>query len=129
MNKSFLLSLGFVFAMGNMGSFAAHCPDPQTTSLKWGEVPAPWVINPYSQRPQGDDYTQFLRANIIVAGNGRGVICTYQNSGGIYSIWWSVLTKVPARVDYNWIDTLGGFVCTQGIDECQFSVAAPNPQY
>jgi hypothetical protein len=122
MKKYQILALGLALISLGTG-YATQCPDPQTTSLKWGEIPLPWLLNPYSQRPQGDDYTQFIRANILVAGYGRGVTCTYRNSAGKYSIWWPVLTKIPARIDYNWIDTLGGFVCTQGIDECQFSVA------
>lgn len=129
MNKYPIFIAGLVFALGSLGCYATHCPDPQTTSLKWGEVPAPWVVNPYSQRPQGDDNTLFIRANIIVAGYGRGVTCTYRNSGGDYSIWWPVLTKMPSRVDYRWIDTLGGFVCTQGLEACEFSVAAVNPEH
>lgn len=100
------------------------CPDPDTSSLQWGEIPAPWVINPYSaNQPQGEVGTRFVRANILVAGLGRGVMCTYRNSVGDYSIWWQVLVKIPARVDYNWIDTQGGFVCTQGLAACQFYVA------
>lgn len=126
MNKYCFFSLGMVLALGSFSGFATNCPDPQTTSLKWGEVPAPWMINPYSQRPQGDDNTRFVRANILVAGYGRGVTCTYRNSAGEYSIWWPILTKIPSRMDYNWIDSLGGFICTQGIGECQFSVAASN---
>ncbi|MGC1183277.1 DUF3757 domain-containing protein [Legionella sp.] len=115
-----------MFAIAGGVSYATHCPDAQTTSLQWGEVPSPWIVSPYSSQPQGDDNTRFIRANILVAGYGRGVTCTYQNSAGIYTIWWSVLTKIPSRMDYHWIDTLGGFVCTQGVEECQFSVAVSN---
>ena len=99
------------------------CPDPQTTSLKWGEPPKPWLVDPFSpNRPQGEDNTQFIRANIMVAGIGRGVVCSYKNSIGLYSIWWPVRVKVPAREDYRWIDTVGGFVCTESLSSCQFSV-------
>lgn len=106
------------------GSHATNCPDPETTSLKWGVPPPPWVVNPYSAHdPQGEDNTHFVKSNILVAGYGQGVTCTYKISIGEYSIWWPILTKIPARSDYNWIDTLGGFVCTRGILQCQFSVA------
>lgn len=111
----------------SMAAQATICPDPNTTSLQWGEPPAPWAENPFSpNKPQGEEGTKFVRANILVAKYGRGVTCTYKNSVGEYSIWWQVLTKIPARTDNNWIDTLGGFVCTQGLSECQFYVAAGN---
>ncbi|ARB90811.1 DUF3757 domain-containing protein [Legionella longbeachae] len=97
------------------------CPDPKTTSLQWGVPPEPWVVNPVSpHRPQGDVNTSFVRANILVAGYGRGVVCTYRNSIGEYSIWWPTLTKIPSRLDYHWIETLAGFVCFQGLEQCQF---------
>lgn len=106
-------------------SYASICPDPNTTSLQWGVPPEPWVENPYSPHsPQGEENTRFVRSNILVAGYGHGVTCTYQNSIGEYSIWWPVLTKIPARVDYHWIDTPGGYVCTHELTECQFFVAA-----
>jgi hypothetical protein len=117
---STVLAMGFFTQV----AMAAVCPDPNTSSLRWGEVPAPWVVNPYSpNQPQGEANTQFVRANILLAGLGRGVVCTYRNSIGDYSIWWQVLVKIPAKVDYNWIETLGGFVCTQGLDSCQFYAA------
>lgn len=116
---AFFTGLYFMHFVGF--SYANHCPDPQTTSLQWGVPPDPWVENPYSANsPQGEEHTEFVRANILVAGYGQGVTCTYRNSAGEYSIWWQVLTKMPARTDYNWIDTLGGFVCTQGLAECEF---------
>lgn len=125
MKKSLLFSVILVFASVNSHAKMYTCPNPETTSLKWGEPPAPWVINPFSEnRPQGDVNTQFVRANILVAGIGRGVVCTYKNSVGLYSIWWPVLVKVPPREDYNWIDTLGGYVCTDSLMGCQFSAAA-----
>lgn len=116
--------------LGSLASFLTYahtCPDPETTSLKWGVPPSPWEVNPYSpNRPQGEENTRFVKANILVAGYGQGITCTYRNSVGYYSIWWQVLTKIPARGDYSWIDTLGGFVCTQGLAECQFFVADPH---
>jgi hypothetical protein len=120
MQKKALL-IGLFLAQLSSIIFATNCPDPLTTSLRWGVPPSPWVENPFSPNsPQGDENAQFIRANILVAGYGQGVSCTYRNSAGDYSIWWQVRTKIPARVDYNWIDTLGGFVCTQGLIECQF---------
>lgn len=103
---------------------AAICPDPNTSSLQWGEPPTPWVANPMSTNPpQGEANTQFVRANILVAGLGQGVVCTYQNSIGYYSIWWKVLVKIPSRNDYRWIDDRSGFVCTQSLENCDFTVA------
>jgi hypothetical protein len=120
--KKFSLGLALIF--GSLGCFATNCPDPQTTSLRWGEIPSPWIANPYSRPPTGEEDTRFIRAHILVAGYGRGVSCTYYNGSGEYSIWWPVLTKIPAPQDYNWINTLGGFVCAQGLEQCQFSVIA-----
>lgn len=115
------------FASFTVQAAVLTCPDPETSSLKWGEPPKPWLLNPYSpNRPQGEENTQFVRANIMVAGMGRGVICTYRNSVGLYSIWWPARVKVPAREEYNWIDTNGGFVCTESLTSCQFSVALIN---
>lgn len=103
----------------------ATCPDPETSSLKWGEIPPPWLPNPFSSNlPQADDNTLFKRANILVAGYGQGVLCTYSFTYGEYSIWWPVRTKIPAPEDYHWIDTLGGYVCNDGLDECKFYVIA-----
>lgn len=125
MRKFKAILLGIFLAQCSYIIHATHCPDPETTSLKWGVPPEPWVENPYSSHsPQGEENTRFVRANILVAGYGRGVVCTYQNSVGEYSIWWQVLTKIPAPVDYSWIDTLGGFVCTVGLTECQFYTAS-----
>ena len=105
-------------------SAVVTCPDPETSSLKWGVPPQPWLENPYSaNHTQGEENTQFVRANILVAGMGRGAVCTYRNSVGLYSIWWPVRIKVPAREDYNWIDSNGGFVCTESLLSCQFSLA------
>jgi hypothetical protein len=126
MNKCSFWGLG-LFLLGWHAIVAATvCPDPQTTSLQWGIPPSPWLVNPYSpNRPQGDEHTLFIRANILVAGSyGQGLTCTYRTTAGDYSIWWPVLTKIPAPVDYNWISSLGGFVCTQGLAACQFSVAS-----
>jgi len=105
-------------------TYATICPDPNTSSLQWGEVPAPWQRDPFSaNNPQGESSAQFVRANIMMAGVGRGVVCTYKISVGNYSIWWPVLVKRPAAVDYNWIAALNGYVCTNSLAECSFSVA------
>ena len=100
---------------------AATCPDPATSSLQWGEIPAPWLADPFSDHsPQGDKSTRFVRANIMVAGIGRGVICNYKNSIGYYSIWWPVSVKIPARVDYNWIESYMGYACYVSPEACVF---------
>jgi hypothetical protein len=125
------LSLGIVGMVGFIYcglNYAYTCPDPHTTSLKWGIVPEPWQVNPFSAHdPQGDDATRFVRANILVATYGQGVLCTYRMSIGDYSIWWPILTKIPSPMDYSWIDAPGGFVCTRGVDLCRFEVAAELP--
>jgi len=126
MNQYVSTLLGLFLVILTSISHATNCPDPETTSLQWGVVPSPWVENPFSQhKPQGEAGTKFVRANILVAGLGQGVMCTYKNSLGEYSIWWQVLTKIPAPADYAWIDSVGGFTCTQGLTLCQFSVAYP----
>lgn len=118
---SFLLVWPYSFADSMQSNI---CPDPNTSSLKWGIPPPPWVVNPFSANaPRGEDNARFVRANILVAGYGEGVVCTYRVSIGDYSIWWRVRTKIPARSDYSWIDTPGGFVCSGEIDSCQFETA------
>ena len=103
---------------------AAVCPDPLTSSLRWGEIPAPWALSPFSDnRPQGYMDTQFKRATILVMGLGRGVACYYQNASGFYSIWWDVSVKIPGRGDNNWRDSLAGFDCTESIGVCNFYTA------
>ncbi|KTD06788.1 DUF3757 domain-containing protein [Legionella jamestowniensis] len=124
MKKLTVMSIAWVLSLLTGFSYAEHCPDPETSSLKWGVIPKPWVENPFSpHHVQADVSTRFTRANIMVAGVGRGVVCTYKNSVGFYSIWWPVNVKIPARSDYNWIETLGGFVCTQSVNDCWFKTA------
>ncbi|CAM3001316.1 DUF3757 domain-containing protein [Legionella worsleiensis] len=124
MKKCGFWVLGTVLLAQSFSGFCTQCPDPDTTSLRWGVPPSPWVENPFSvNKPQGEENTRFVKANILVASYGQGVTCTYRNSVGDYSIWWQILTKIPARTDNNWIDTLGGYVCTQGLTQCEFYVA------
>lgn len=105
----------------SLTAFAATCPDPTTSSLKWGEIPSPWLADPFSDHnPQGDKNTRFIRANIMVAGVGRGIICNYKNSIGNYSIWWPVNVKIPARVNYNWIESNMGYACYVSPEACVF---------
>lgn len=122
--KKLVSIVGFLICVTSHAAIVP-CPDPQTSSLKWGEIPSPWTISPFSPHPaQADAKTRFVKANILVAGiGGRGAVCTYQNSVGLFSIWWPSIVKVPAREDYNWIDTYGGFVCTQSLESCLFSIA------
>ena len=120
--KKLILNATTVLLLSTMPlAQATICPDPNNSSLQWGEIPPPWQQNPFSENsPQGEIGTRFIRANILVAGFGRGVACTYQNSVGYYSIWWQGNVKVPARTDNNWRDTLGGFECTGSLDACVF---------
>ncbi len=100
---------------------AAVCPDPNNSSLRWGEIPKPWEQNPFSENsPQGDPNAHFVRANILMAGLGRGILCTYDNSHGYYSIWWQVNVRSPLNTDYNWRKSLGGFECTYELNDCVF---------
>lgn len=111
----------FLLLISQVNANVATCPDPNNSSLQWGEVPAPWEVNPFSQnQPQGEKNTRFVRANILLAGLGRGVLCTYQNSVGYYSIWWQASVKTPSRIDNNWRDSLAGFECTDPLDVCVF---------
>lgn len=108
----------------SVSASASLCPDPLTTPLRWGEIPSPWVANPFSpNKPQGGTDTQFARANILIAGYGRGVVCTYRFPLGEYSIWWPVLVKIPARVNNNWIETYMSWVCSQSLNGCEFITA------
>jgi hypothetical protein len=100
---------------------AAICPDANNSFLQQGIAPSPWLVNPFSENPiRGDLNTRFIRANILVAGYGRGVMCTYQNSFGRYSIWWQVSVKTPSPIDNNWRENLGGYECTGLLDACVF---------
>lgn len=99
---------------------SATCPDPNTTSLAWGEIPPPWESNPFSTMPQGEADVTFVRATILTAGKSSGVQCTYKNSLGPYSIWWQVGVKRPSRMENSWHETLGGYACTDSIEACIF---------
>ncbi|WP_133139178.1 DUF3757 domain-containing protein [Legionella genomosp. 1] len=108
-----------------LNAYASVCPDPDNSSLQWGEPPYPWLKNPFSANPPyGEPGTQFVKANILVAGFGRGVSCTYRNSAGDYSIWRQTIVKLPPRVDPNWIDIYTGYVCTSAREACEFYVVA-----
>lgn len=101
---------------------ASVCPDPQTTSLKWGIPPEPWQDNPYSpQRPHEDEHTRFYQANILQAGFGRGVVCYYETSQGRYSIWWQVRVRLPSPLETQWVADYGGFSCQLSRQDCQFT--------
>jgi len=124
MNKTVLMIVTVLSCLLFHVVQAMTCPNPNTSSLQWGEPPVPWVPNPLSpNRPQGEANAQFVRANILVAGIGRGVSCTYRISVGDYSIWFPALVKIPARSEGYWIDNYNGKVCTQSIERCDFVVA------
>ncbi|MCC5791494.1 MAG: DUF3757 domain-containing protein [Legionellaceae bacterium] len=102
-------------------AFAEQCPDPQQSSLAWGEVPPHWEVSPFSAGcPQADEQTDFTKAHILQAGYGQGVSCHYRNRVGDYAIWRQARTKLPARQTPFWVATLGGYVCDAGLAECDF---------
>lgn len=117
-----LIFLGFFSLILN--GTTAFCPDPQTTSLKWGVIPLPWKLSPFSPHTaQGDDHTRFVNAQILVAGYGQGVVCTYHYSLGTYTIWWQTLVRIPSPpTQWNWMDTNMGYLCSTSIEGCAFSV-------
>lgn len=116
----FLLAASFT---GSLNLYADTCPDPQKSTLRWGEIPQPWELSPVSPRGvQEDPTTTFLRAHILVAGYGQGVVCTYRFSHGIYSIWQQARTKIPAPNDYSWIATQGGYGCSESLEQCTFFI-------
>jgi hypothetical protein len=102
-----------------------HCPDPNNTSLAWGEVPTPWEVSPLSQRPQGEEGTKFKKANVLVPnGLGRGVTCTYRNSVGNYTIIWTIPVKQPDRLETSWQRVNGGYACWDSVENCIFYVGS-----
>lgn len=106
-----------------VGASTGFCPDPKTSSLKWGEIPPPFEVDPFSQHSvQGDATTRFINVQILVAGYGQGVVCTYRNSLGLYSIWWQTLVKIPSPENWYWMDTNIGYLCSNSILDCAFSV-------
>ena len=116
---SFLMSMFFITA-----AQAITCPDPKYSSLRWGEPPPPWEVNPFSPNPSyGEADVQFIRATILVGGLGRGIICTYRSPSREYSIWQQVLVKIPSRQDYRWVESYSGYVCSNALEECQFYIA------
>lgn len=116
--------VGFFLFIFNITLHASICPDPNTSSLQWGKVPSPWIVNPFSDHaPQGEKDARFVRANLLFAGLGRGVVCNYRNSIGFYSIWWPIGVSLPTRSDYDWRIGLMGFECTTSIDACIFHTA------
>ena len=91
------------------------------SGLNEGRVPAPWVLNPFSaKKPEAYLKSQFIRANILVAGVGLGVVCTYRSIEGFYSIWWQEAVKIPAPSDNYWHRSLGGYECTSELEACVF---------
>lgn len=124
MKRILIIACLLLSSMAFKNGLTMTCPDPNNSSLQWGEPPVPWVPNPMSpNKPQGEVNAQFVRANILVAGIGRGVSCTYRISVGEYSIWFQALVKIPTRGDDFWIDSYNGKVCTQSIEYCDFVVA------
>lgn len=121
MKKLLHLSITLIIALFSSSITATTCPNPSSSSLQWGEIPDPWKLDPFSENtPQGEKNTKFIRANIMVAGIGRGIICNYKNSIGYYSIWQPVNVKIPARVDYRWIESYMGYSCYISPEECVF---------
>ncbi len=115
------ITLTIISLFFSLQSQSATCPDPATSSLQWGKIPPPWIADPFSDHDaQGDKNNRFIRANILVAGVGRGIVCNYQNSIGYYSIWWPISVKIPARTDYNWLEGNMGYACSISADACVF---------
>lgn len=105
-----------------MNTFADICPDPKTTSLQWGAPPTPWEENPYSpNRPDGDENTRFIQANILSAGFGQGIVCIYETSVGRYSIWWQVRVRLPSPLETQWASDFGGYSCQLSLSDCAFT--------
>ena len=117
MNK---ILLTLIIGLYALTAQATTCPNPLTSSLKWGEIPKPWVLNPFSSPPQGSPQTIFKQAHILQARYGQGIVCTYQFPLGEYSIWQQVKVKLPAAGDYRWIATYMGFICNDSREICQF---------
>ena len=101
----------------------AFCPNPKTSSLQWGEIPFPWELSPFSPHDvQADEKTRFVNAQILVAGYGQGVVCTYEYTYGRYVIWWQKLVRVPTpTTEWNWMDTNIGYLCSESILGCACS--------
>lgn len=101
---------------------ATVCPDPENSSLKWGEIPSPWQENPFSEHPpQAEEGTEFVRANILEYGHiGTGALCTYKSSVGEWSIWLNKPVKLPTRQDIYWIETFSGYICHAERENCVF---------
>lgn len=117
-----LIFLAFFYLTAQAST--AFCPDPKTSTLQWGEILAPWKISPFSpNKVQGDEHTRFVNAQILVAGYGQGVVCTYQYTLGTYSIWWQTLVRIPTpSTEWNWMATNMGYLCSNSINDCAFSI-------
>lgn len=98
--------------------FAVQCPDPHTSSLKDGQVPAPWVLPAFS-RPPNTRPSTFIQAYLFT-GSVPGVLCSYSNSLGNYSIFWSTTVQTPLTSP--WILSLDGYFCVQSLGGCSFMV-------
>ncbi len=115
--------IGTLFLVCSLGlASAASCPDPDNSSLQWGEIPSPWQENPFSEhQPQPEEGTAFVRANLLVLGRyGVGATCTYKNSIGEWSIWLDKPVKLPTKHDLQWIEIVPGFVCHEDRALCEF---------
>lgn len=119
--RVFLLSLCVLMASPG---FSDTCPDPVNSSLQWGEIPKGWQLSPFSPNDvQPDDPTRFRKANILLAGFGQGVACTYEASYGYFTIWWQGRVRLPNCNDGYWARTNGGYVCSFSLDDCSYQVA------
>lgn len=122
--KKFSIACLLFFFGATTYALPATCPDPVHSTLRWGAIPPPWILNPFSdQRPQPSEYNEFMRANILVTGViGRGVVCNYKNPLGFFSIWWETSVKRPARSENQWRDAIAGYECSDSVEECVFYV-------
>ena len=117
--KGYLISL----CLGVTSILQAQiCPHPLTSSLYSGKVPPDWYINPFSNETPQAGIADFARANILVAGYGQGIMCTYRQRGSEYSIWQTGRVKLPSRLSPYWVETLGGYACSMSLDDCVFTM-------
>lgn len=104
--------------------FSSTCPSPETSPLKDGKIPLPWLENPFAPNsPLESSNAHFYSVNILVAGGrGIGVVCTYRFPSGEYGIWQPASVHVPSANDERWIRVVGGYLCIRSLNDCSFEM-------